>query len=123
LLPALALAAIFHNFLKDKKDQEAYNRMDWFVQNFGKDRFYLEVQPPDQPEQIFLNDKLFGISDQLGIQTVAATDCHYLSLDDHEAHEIMLSIQTGKQFDDPSRFTFGDCRAYMRSRRRDAYYF
>ena len=27
----------------------------------------------------------------------------------------MLAIGTGKKFDDPTRFTFGDCRAYMRS--------
>ena len=116
IITSACLGGHIPQLLKDKNNQEAYNRMDWFVQNFGKDRFYLEVQPPDQPDQIFLNDKLFGISDELGIQTVAATDCHYLSLDDHEAHEIMLSIQTGKQFDDPSRFTFGDCRAYMRSK-------
>ncbi len=27
----------------------------------------------------------------------------------------MLALQTGKKWDDPTRFTFGDCRAYMRS--------
>ena len=116
IVTSACLGGHIPQLLKAENTKEAYNRIDWFVQNFGKDRFYLEVQPPDQQEQIFLNDKLFGISDELGIQTVAATDCHYLSLDDHEAHEIMLSMQTGKQFDDPSRFTFGNCRAYMRSK-------
>ena len=46
---------------------------------------------------------------------VAAGDCHYVSPDDHEAHEMMLSIQTQDKMTDPDRFTFGDCRVYMRT--------
>ena len=34
-------------------DQEAEKRMDWFLNIFGRDRFYLEVQPEDQKEQVF----------------------------------------------------------------------
>ncbi|MCX6259645.1 MAG: PHP domain-containing protein, partial [Bacteroidia bacterium] len=38
-------------------DKEADRRIDWFVDRFGKDRFYLEVQPDDQAEQKILNQK------------------------------------------------------------------
>ncbi|MBV8660774.1 MAG: DNA polymerase III subunit alpha [Candidatus Dependentiae bacterium] len=98
----------------DQKD-EAIKLIEWHLKVFGKDRYYLEVQPEDQQEQAIYNQKLYELSEITGAPLVAATDCHYLSLDDHEAHEIMLALQTGKKWDDPTRFTFGECRAYMRS--------
>ncbi len=94
---------------------EANKKIDWFLRVFGRDRFYLEVQPADQEEQKILNEKLFKISKERDINLVAAGDCHYTSIDDREAHEVMLSIQTHHKITDPDRFTFGDCRAYMRT--------
>ncbi|HSW75648.1 MAG TPA: DNA polymerase III subunit alpha [Candidatus Saccharimonadales bacterium] len=101
--------------LKNDQEEQALQQIDWFVKHFGKDRFYFEVQPEDQEEQKVMNKKLFELGAKLGIDCVATTDCHYLSLQDHQAHEVMLAIGTGKRFDDPTRFSFGQCRAYMRS--------
>jgi len=95
--------------------EKAKEQIQWFLDVFGRDRFFLEVQPEEQQEQKILNQQIFKLCKEMNVQPVAATDCHYLNLDDHEAHEIMLAIQTGKQFDDPNRFTFGECRAYMRN--------
>lgn len=96
-------------------DKQAEERMDWFVKVFGPDRFYLEVQPDDQEEQTILNKKLFEWSAKKNIPLVAAGDCHYVSQEDHQAHEVMLSIQTHGKIDDPKRYTFGDCRVHMRT--------
>lgn len=95
--------------------QEANARIDWFVKHFGPDRFYLEIQPEDQPEQKILNEKLYAISKERGIPLVAAGDCHYLTPEDHEAHEVMLCIQTQNKITDPDRFSFGSCRVHMRN--------
>ncbi|MBI2352743.1 DNA polymerase III subunit alpha [Candidatus Dependentiae bacterium] len=92
-----------------------HNQVHWFLERFGKDRFYFELQPEDQQEQKVINQQLINLATQFDINCIATTDCHYLSLHDHQAHEIMLAIGTGKKFDDPTRFSFGDCRAYMRS--------
>ena len=48
------------------------------------------------------------------VQLVAAGDCHY-SMQDHEAHEIMLAIQTHDKMSNQNRYSFGDCRVYMRT--------
>ncbi len=101
--------------LMQDQEQEARKQIDWFLTHFGKDRFYFEVQPADQAIQKTINEKLLTLGKELDIKCVATTDCHYLSLDDHEAHEIMLAIGTGKRFDDPTRFSFKECRAFMRS--------
>lgn len=95
--------------------QLADERIDWFLQTFGEDRFYLEVQPEDQTDQKILNDQLFDIAQRRGIPIIATGDCHYPSQDDHEAHEVMLAIQTHDKMDNPNRYTFGDCRVYMRT--------
>ena len=90
-------------------------RLDWFLSVFGKEHFFLEVQPEDQVEQAALNQKLYTLAHDRNIDLIAAGDCHYLNADDHEAHEIMLSIQTHDKIDNPNRYTFGNCRVHMRT--------
>lgn len=101
--------------LMQAKYEEAEKRIDWFLRVFGAENFYFEVQPEDQEEQVILNKKLFEWGARKGVQVVATCDSHYSSLADHEAHEVMLTIQTRKKFDDPTRFSFGKCRAYLRT--------
>jgi DNA polymerase-3 subunit alpha len=101
--------------LMQENYQEANHRIDWFLRVFGPENFYFEVQPEDQEEQVILNQRLFEWGARKGVQVVATCDSHYSSLEDHEAHEVMLTIQTRKKFDDPTRFTFGKCRAYLRT--------
>lgn len=103
------------SLLMEKKLDGANEKIEWFLKVFGPERFFLEVQPPDQQEQKVLNDTLFDLAQTRGLQTVAAGDCHFVDLEDHEAHEIMLAIQTHHKMSDPDRFSFGDCRAYMRT--------
>lgn len=102
------------SLLMNNEEQEAVQRMDWFLSVFGKDRFYLEVQPEYQEEQKILNNKLYEWSAKKDIQLVATGDCHYVLPEDHEAHEVMLSIQTQHKLSDPDRFSFGACRAYIK---------
>lgn len=95
--------------------EEAHKWTDWYLRVFGPDRFYLEVQPEDQKDQKILNEGIWELSKLKGIQVVATGDCHYVSAEDREAHEVMLAIQTHHKLSDPDRFTFGDCRVHLRS--------
>jgi len=92
-----------------------HERVDWFLHIFGKDRFFLEVQPEDVALQKELNKKILALGTERSISCIATGDCHYLCLEDHEAHEIFLAIQTHDLLDNPNRYSFGDCRAYVRS--------
>lgn len=103
------------SLLMQENYQQADEKIDWFLKVFGPERFYLEVQPEDQKEQQILNQRIFDISKRKGVQVIAAGDCHYVSQEDREAHEVMLSIQTHHKITDPDRFSFGDCRAYIRT--------
>jgi len=103
------------SLLMSGNEVEAEQRMDWFLNVFGPDRFYFEVQPDEQQEQKVLNQKLFEWGAKKNIKCVAAGDCHYVSADDRDAHEVMLSIQTQAKLSDPDRFSFGECRVHMRT--------
>ena len=101
--------------LMNNKKELADKRIDWFLERFGPDRFYLEIQPEDQDEQKILNKKLYEISAAKQVSLVATADSHYATPDDHEAHEMMLSIQTHDRIDNPNRYSFGDCRVQLRT--------
>ena len=62
---------------------------------FGKDRFWLEMQDHGIAEQQLVNERLPALARDLGVGLVASNDCHYLLPDDHEAHDVLVCIQTG----------------------------
>lgn len=115
IVTTACLAGHIPSLLMENKRAIADERIDWFLKVFGPERFYLEVQPDDQQDQKILNEKLYELSTQKGIQLVAAGDCHYATAQDKYAHEIMLAIQTHHKITDPGRFTFGDCRVHIRT--------
>ncbi len=115
IVTSACLGGHIPKLLMNNNEAEAEQRMDWFLRVFGPERFYLEVQPEDQPEQAVLNKKLFELSSRKGVQCVATADCHYTNADDRQAHEVMLSIQTHHKITDPDRFSFGNCRVHLRT--------
>lgn len=77
-----------------------------YLEIFGEDRFFLEVQNNGLPEQQKVNEALSEMSKRLSIPIVGTNDCHYLDSRDSSIHEISLCLQTGKTINDPTRFRF-----------------
>jgi DNA polymerase-3 subunit alpha len=115
IVTSACLGGHIPTLLMEDQEAAAQERMDWFLKTFGPERFFLEIQPPDQTEQAILNEKLFYWAQKKGIGLVATGDCHYATVEDRHAHEVMLCIQTQHKITDPDRFTFGDCRVHMRT--------
>ncbi len=81
---------------------------------FG-DRFYLELQPHDIPEQQSLNVFAAELSQEIGIPTIATNDCHYLSPEDHYAQEVLMCISTGKLVTDENRIRHEHARLHVKT--------
>lgn len=64
--------------------------IDWCQNVFGKDNFYLEIQPNDADEQVKVNKAIISISEQLNIPYIITTDEHYLTADLAPVHEAYL---------------------------------
>ena len=86
-----------------------------FLSIFGKDRYYLEIQDNKLREQILVNQNLFKISKELGVELVATNDCHYLEESDYASHEVLLCIQTRSTLNDENRLTFKTNEFYVKS--------
>lgn len=114
IITSACLGGHISQLLINNQNEEAEKVIDWHVKQFGSD-FYLEIQPEDQQEQAVLNQKLYQISTTKGIPLIATGDCHYVDKEDRDAHEIMLAIQTQDKMSNPNRYTFGNCRAYLRT--------
>lgn len=82
---------------------------------FGKDSFFLEIQKNGIPEQDEANRLLAELSKETGIPLVATADLHYLRREDHEAHDALLCIQTGKKLSDQNRMRFSTNEFYFKS--------
>lgn len=81
-----------------RQDSFYQNIINWLknIENiFGKDNFYLELQPSATDEQIIVNKELINLSDITGIPYIITTDTHYLKKEDASIHKAFLNAQDG----------------------------
>jgi DNA polymerase III alpha subunit len=103
-------------FILSNKKEEAKKLALYYKDLFEKDSFYLEVQHhPNIPDQKIVNDELIKISKETGIPLVATCDAHYLRKEDSETQDILMSIGTGTDVNNPNRLTMTDDDFSMRT--------
>src|SRR6266487_6549834 len=101
-----------------KGDHEgARKTTKWYLDTFGPENFYLEIQEHhgQDSDQGKLNQLLFDIHRDIHIPLVLTNDLHYVGAGDALSQDIMLCIQTGKQFDEPKRMKFDSQEYYLKS--------
>ena len=99
----------------DNQLAEAEEAVQWFKRVFGDD-FYLEMQrhktnrlDADQttyPKQVEVNAELVRIAEKYGIKMIATNDVHFVNEEDADAHDRLICLSTGKDFDDPNRMRY-----------------
>src|SRR5213596_3702585 len=72
----------------------------------GAENFFMELHDHGMEEQRQCNRVLPQIAKDLGVGLAAANDVHFLRRDDHDAHDVMLCIGTGKMVQDESRMRY-----------------
>jgi DNA polymerase-3 subunit alpha len=72
----------------------------------GAENFFVELHDHGMEEQRQCNRCLPQIAADLGVGLVAANDVHFLRKSDHEAHDVMLCIGTGKMVADEQRMRY-----------------
>jgi DNA polymerase-3 subunit alpha len=87
-----------------------------YVDIFGKENFFLELQNHGLAEQKPMNEGLRALATKLGLRTVITNDVHYLHQSHARAHEVMLCIQTSTTMSDPKRMKYGSDEFYFKSR-------
>jgi len=86
-----------------------------YLEIFGNDHFYLELQDHGYPDQKTVNAGLLRMHGETGIPLIATNDVHYTYADDAEAHDVLLCIQTGKKVSDEDRMRYEGGQFYLKS--------
>ena len=86
-----------------------------YIDIFGKDDFYLEIQNHHIAEEAISNEGLIELAKKYDLKLVATNDCHYIKREDSDFHDVMLCIQTGSTLDEPNRMKFSSDDFYVKS--------
>lgn len=62
---------------------------------FGNENFFLELQPSDNKDQVYVNKWLLEFSERLSIPAIVTTDSHYLTKEDRKFHKAYLNSKDG----------------------------
>ena len=86
-----------------------------YAEILGKDRYFLEVQNHGLEEEALIRQFMPQVAREIGCDLVATNDCHFLDRSHHEAHDILLAIQTGKTISDTTRWRSNTPEVYFKS--------
>lgn len=67
------------------------DHIEWCIDMFGEDNFYLEMQPNRSLEQVNYNKLLVNIAKAYDLNMIITTDVHYLNESKRESHKAFLT--------------------------------
>ncbi len=95
--------------------------IEYCIETFGKDDFYIECAPSTKNDQVIANRKLLGVAKAYGLNMVVGTDAHYLKKEDRFVHKSYLNSKGGeREVDDFYEFTYVQTPAEVRDHLRPA---
>jgi len=107
-------------FLSDENgpadEKLAEERLQWYLNVFGRERFFVELQAHDIPVIHRVNKKLVALAKKYNLEMVVTNDVHYVRAEDASAHDILLCVQTGSILEDEKRMRMSDQGYYLKSR-------
>jgi len=86
-----------------------------YIDIFGKDNFYFELQNHGIDKELVAFDELIKLGRSMNVPFIVANDAHYLNRKDAASHEVLLCIQTQTTLSDPNRYRFGSDQIYFKS--------
>lgn len=94
---------------------EAEESIKWYKSVFGED-YYLELQRhnsdiPEMNEQVYknqvmVNQVILELAQKNDVKIIATNDVHFTNAEDADAHDLLICLNTGKDYDDPNRMRY-----------------
>src|SRR5262249_55720022 len=100
---------------EENRPEAAAGALDRFVQIFGRDSTYVEIQNAGLEPQARINPQLAKLSEATGLPLVATGDVHYLEHSDAVPHEALLCIQSGDSLKNPNHWKFDTDQFYFKT--------
>ena len=86
-----------------------------YIDIFGKENYFIELQDHGLAEQKRIMPELISIAKELGVGIVATNDIHYLTREDAFYQDVLMCIQMEKTVDDEDRMRFETQEFYIKS--------
>jgi DNA polymerase-3 subunit alpha len=81
----------------------------------GPSNFFLEMQYQGIEEQKIVNRGILPLARELNLPIVATNDVHYLRQGDHQPHDVLLCIGTGKTVNDAQRLRYTGDQFFLKT--------
>jgi DNA polymerase-3 subunit alpha len=110
------LASLVPQHLLHGRFKEAREATARFVDIFGRENYFVEIQDHGIPEQRAILPGLLKLAEEFSLKVICTNDVHYVHHSDAGPHDAMLCIQTGAKIDDEKRMRFDSTQFYLKSR-------
>ncbi len=113
------MAAEIPFLLNDEKGpanpEKAMQRLEWYLDVFGRDRFFIELQEHSIPSLTKINKTLFEWAKKYRLELVVTNDVHYAEPEHAVAQDTLLCVQTGSLVTDKKRMRMSDHSYYLKT--------
>ena len=109
------LASLVPQHLMNDRWEEARKATARFVDIFGRENYFVEIQDHGIAEQRKIIPGLLKLAREFGLKVVCSNDVHYVHASDAGPHDAMLCIQTGAKIEDEKRMRFEGQQFYLKS--------
>ncbi len=89
--------------------------MGKYLDIYGKENFFIELQEHDIPELTKINQQLVAMAPRFGLENnfLVTNDVHYTTAEEAQPHEVLLCIQTGSTTQAP-KLTLSNYEYYLK---------
>lgn len=101
------LAAELPTLIREGQEDVALQRLHWYREVFGPDRWYIEFQEHDIPELTQVNKRLFEFATKYRVPIIVTNDVHFVKEEDFRPHDMLLCVQTSSLVTEEKRLRYG----------------
>jgi DNA polymerase III subunit alpha len=111
------MAAEIPQAILDGNMKLAHKLMGEYLDIFGAERFFIELQEHSIPELTDINKRLIEMAPRYGLDNnfLATNDVHYTLAEDATLHDVLLCIQTSALVQAEKRMRFSDHDYFLKS--------
>lgn len=115
-LSACMQGEISQAILNEKTEKEIDEVVSSYIDIFGKENFYIELQGNGIEEQKEVNRKLYNVAKRNELKYVVTNDTHYVYEGDHVLQDLVICIQTGNKISNENRMKIETEELFFKSR-------
>lgn len=87
--------------------------LEWLA--LFEEDYYIELQRHGIKEQDICNAILIRWAKKYNVKVIATNDVHYIAQQDSLAQDVLLCLQTGRDYNDPNRMRFSNDQFFLKS--------